>query len=93
MLRQHIFRVQADGGANRSVTPNRYMIHTSCDIPLYKIDGISDRIVCTGKGIFHIICEDGSVLPVTILYSKEATETVVSPKDTVFSNANTYDSW
>ena len=90
-LQSHFFKVQVDGGANRSVTNCRDCLHTSWDITPYKIGGIGDGITCTAKGIFHFICTDGSVLPITMFYSKEATETVVSPTDTVFSNADAFD--
>ena len=49
--------------------------------------------MCTKKVIFHLICEDGSILPVSMFYSKEATDTVISPTDIVFCNADKYDSW
>ena len=49
--------------------------------------------MCTKKGSFHLICDDVSVLPVSIFYLKEATETVISPTDIVFCNATVYDSW
>ena len=92
-IRQQAFRLNVDGGANRSVTNNLDYMHTSWDIDPYRIGGIGDGIVCTKKGIFHLICDDGSVLPVSIFYSNEATETVLSPTDIVFCNADIYDSW
>ena len=49
--------------------------------------------MCTKKGLFHLICNDGSVLPVSMFYSKEATERVLSPTDIVFCSADVYDSW
>ena len=58
MLCQHIFRIQADGGDNFSVTPNRDILHTSWNILPYKIVGIGNGIGCTAKGVFHMICED-----------------------------------
>ena len=72
-LKTHHFRLQADGGANRSVTNCRDCMHTSWDITPYKIGGIGGGITCTAKGVFHLICTDGSVLPITMHYSKEAT--------------------
>ena len=68
------------------------MLHVSWDIINYSIGGIGDGIVCTAKGVFHLICDDGSVLPNQMYYSPMATETVISPTDIVFSNANKYDS-
>ena len=68
-------------------------MHTSWDIAPYRIGGIGRGITCTKKGIFHLVCDDGSILPVSIFYSAEATDTVLSPTDIVFCNADTYDSW
>ena len=72
-LRKHGFRLNVDGGANRSVTNNLDYLHTSWDITPYSIGGIGKGITCTKKGLFHLICDDGSVLPVSMFYSKEAT--------------------
>ena len=69
------------------------MLHISWGIAEYVIGGIGDGIKCTAKGVFHLLCDDGSVLPVTMYYSPMAIETVVSPTDIVFSNTNKYDSW
>ena len=87
------FRLQVDGGANRSVTNNIDYLTTSWEIAPYRIGGIGAGITCTAKGIFHIICSDGSVLPVEMFYSAEATETIVSPTDTVSNNSTDFDSW
>ena len=92
LLATHMFRLQADGGANLSVTNNRGMLYVSWDIAYYCIGGIGDGIKCTAKGMFHLLCDDGSILPVTMYYSPMATEMVVSPTHIVFSNANIYDS-
>ena len=91
-LRKNCFCLNVDGGANRSVTNNTDHLHISWDISPYTISGIGDIITCRKKSLFHLICDDGSVLPVPIFYSKEATEIVISPTDIVFCNANVYDS-
>ena len=91
--RLHHFRLQIDGGANRSVTKNRDCLHTYWDIASYRIGGIDDGIICTGKGIFHLLCDDGSIIPITMFFSADATETVISPTDAVFSNSDSFDSW
>ena len=75
------------------VTNNRDYLHTSWDITPYQIGGIGSGITCTTKGIFHIVCDVGSMIPVEMFYSNDATETVVSPTDTVFSNSDQFDSW
>ena len=92
-LALHHFRLQVDGGANRSVTNNRDCLHTYWDIKPYTIGGIGSGIVCTGKGIFHLICDDDLVIPITMFFSSQATETVISPTDAVFSNSTSFDSW
>ena len=68
-------------------------MHISWDVNPYTIGSIGEGITCTNSGLFHLICDDVSVLPVSMLNSKEATETVISPTDIVFCNADTYDSW
>ena len=92
-LKSHFFRLHVDGGANCSVTNYCDYLDTSWDITPYKIVGIGDGITCTAKVIFHLIFTDGSVLTITMFYSKEATETTVSPTDTVFSNADSFSGW
>jgi len=66
IIRKHCFRLNVDGGANRLVTNNLDYMHTSWDINPYTIGGIGDGITCTKKGLFHLICDDGSVLPVSM---------------------------
>ena len=73
-LALHHFCLQIDGGANRSVTNNRDCLHTYWDITPYRIGGIGDGIICTGKGIFHVICKVGSVISITMFYSVDATQ-------------------
>ena len=75
------------------MTNNKECLHTYWEITPYTIGGIGDGIICTGKGIFHPVCDDASVIPITMFYSADSTETVVSPTDAVFSNRQSYDSW
>ena len=91
-LRNQYFRLQADGGANRLFTNNIYYFNTSWEITPYTIGSIGDGIVCTSKHIFHLICDDRSVIPITMFYSKIATKTVISPTDTVCEHPDQYDS-
>ena len=93
LLASRCFSLQADGGANRSVINNREILHVSWDIVKYSIGGIGYGIMCTAKVVFHLICDNGSVLPVQMYYSPMATETAISPTDIVFNNTNKYDSW
>ena len=92
-LKSHTFKLQADGGANRLVTNNRDMIYVSWYISPYTIGRSGDRVVRTAKGVFHLICDNSSVLTVIILYSEQVTETVALLTDIIFSNMDTYDSW
>ena len=92
-LSTQLFRLQADGGENHSVTNNRDMRYVSWDIEPYLIDGIGGGITYSATGIFHLICDNGSALPVTMLFSAAATDTIISPTYIVFSKQNKYDSW
>ena len=87
------FRLQVDGGTNRLVANNMDYFTTSWQIEPYQIGGIGAGITCTAKGIFHIICSNGSIVPVEMFYSREAIETIVSPTDTVYNNSTDFDSW
>ena len=49
--------------------------------------------MCHKQGVFHLECEDGSVIPVSMYYSPECTETVISPTNIVHTNAQSYDFW
>ena len=71
----------------------RDCLHTYWYIDPYNIGGIGSGIICTGKGISHLICNDDSVIPITIFFSADATETVISRIDAVFSNSTSFDSW
>ena len=62
------FRLQIDGAADCSVTNKKDCLHTYWDMIPYKISGIGDSIICTGKGIFHFICDNRSVIPITIFF-------------------------
>ena len=86
-------RLQCDGGANTSVTNDETILHHIQDIPDYSIGGIGDGINCTKKGIFYLQCDNNEVLPVQMYFSPQATETVVSPTDTVTSHFDKFDSW
>jgi len=67
-------------------------MYISWDINPYTIGDIGDGIKCTKKGLFHLICDDGSVLPVSMFYSNKSTETAVSPTDIAFCNTDVYNS-
>ena len=57
------------------------------------IVGIGDGIKYTAKVIFHLIYNDGSILPEEMCYSLEATESAVSPAGIVFSNQRINSLW
>ena len=65
-IRKHSFRLNVDGDANRSVTNNLDYMHTSWDINPYTIGGNGDGITCTKKVLFHLIYNNGSVLPISM---------------------------
>ena len=91
MLHQTI-HLQVDGGANRSITNMKDIFTAFWDIDPYKISGIAGNIICTGKGLFPLMCTDGSSLLVEMHYSADASCTVISPTDVVVKN-DKYDSW
>ena len=92
-FKSQTFKLQVDSGENKPVTNNRDMLHASREIAFYKIDGIRDRIVCTSKVVFHLIYDNGLVLPVIIFYSEQVTEMVILPKYIIFPNMDACDSW
>ena len=59
----------------------------------HKIGGIGDSILCTGKWIFHLLCKDGLLIPITIFYCPDATKMIISATDAIFSNSDSFDSW
>ena len=77
--------VQADGGANRSLTNNISLLHTYWNIEPYMIGGIGACVTCTKKGPFHLKCDDGSVIRVEMFFSADYTETIILPIDIVFT--------
>ena len=87
-----IIRIQADGGANRSVTNHYNIMNSIWEIKPHYIGGICSGIQCTHKGIYKLLSDDDTILNVEMFYSKEATETVISPTDIVMTN-NMFNSW
>ena len=67
------------------------MLHVSWDVALYIIVGIVTGITCTKK--IHLVCGDGSISDVYILYSEEFNNIIISPTNIVISNQDMYDSW
>ena len=87
-----IIRIQADGGANRSVTNHPNIMNSMWEIKPHYIGGIGSGIKCTHRGVYKLISDDDTILNVEMFYSKEATETVISPTDIVMTN-NMFNSW
>ena len=90
---QDNFNIQADGGANRSVSNDMILLHMSWDIPDNHMHGIDDGITCKAKGIFHMLWNDNTMLSVNMYYSYDASETFISPTSIVLSNKTIMDSW
>ena len=57
-------KTQMDSGANTSLTNDLSLLHTRWDVPAFRLKGIGGGVVCTKRGLFHLHCTDGSVLPV-----------------------------
>ena len=85
-LVSHHILLQADGGANRSVTNLKDILTVYWDIDDHHMGGIGKGIKCTGKGLFPLVCTDGSTILIEMFYSEEATCTVISPTDMVFNS-------
>ena len=81
-----VIRIQADGGANRSVTNHYNIMNSIWEIKPHYIGGIGSGIKCTHRGIYKLLSDDDTILNVEMFYSKEATETVISPTDIVMTN-------
>ena len=90
-----IIRVQIDGGANRSITSNKNILHFYKDITPFPIGSIDDAgsMMCTGVGIYYLHTTS-AIIPIKMLYSESASETIVSPTDVVASDQNlNLDEW
>ena len=91
LLNQKIY-LQADGGANRSMTSTKDFITESQRIILYRMGGIGSGITCIGKVSLALLCSDGSIVLIRMFYSPEATCTIISPTD-IIDYHNKFDSW
>ena len=49
--------------------------------------------MCTHKGLFHLECTNGSVLAVSMYFTADAKETVISPTDIVLGPGSSFDMW
>lgn len=91
-LRSHQIKLQIDGGVNRSVNNLKEIFTVSWDIAPNNTRGIGDGIVCIAKGLFPLICTDGSTILIEMYYITDPTYTVISHIDMVFNHSD-FDIW
>ena len=82
-----IIRVQIDGGSNQRITNNTDILHFYKNITPFYIGYIDEggTMACTGVGVYYLHTITG-VIPIKILYSELASETIVSPTDVIASD-------
>ena len=83
-------KLQANGGANCSVTNLKEIFTVTWDIAPHHMNGTGDGIISTTKG--PLIFSDGSTVLIEMFYSADASGTIISPTDIVFNHSN-FDSW
>ena len=83
---------QIYGGANVSLKNDLSMLHTHWEIPEKNIKGIGDGVICKIREIFHLECNNGSVIPVYMYYAPIVSEMVVIPTDIV-TESTQFDNW
>ena len=88
--------MQNDSGANRSVTNCRnILIHYKSNDP-YPINGINcnePAIHCTGFGYIPWRSTTGDTFLIPCYYCSQATGTIISPTDIVFSHLDKFVGW
>ena len=87
---------QNDGGANRSVTPNKELLINYKPIKNYAVNGIQKgdpALQCTGMGYLPWQADIGELLLVRCLYCNEASGTIISPSDVNMQYKSIYDGW
>ena len=85
---------QIDGRANRSIANELSILDAYWSIEPINVTGVSDKMVvqCTHRGVYHLVTNNGSFIPVLMHYSPQASHTIISPNDIVSSN-NNYSLW
>ena len=73
--------LQAESGANRSVTNNISILRDIKQIKPHYIGGIGSGITCTALGNYYMTANDGTTIKVPMLYSSQSSETIISPHD------------
>ena len=86
-------QVQVDGGVNRSVMNDKHILHALYDIEDYKMGTIGSCITCTYHGLYHMKCDDDSIITVDMFYSPKESHTVISPTDIVTKHKDSFDFW
>ena len=88
--------MQNDGGANRSVTNLKSILLHFKTINPYPINGINSTepaIHCTGFGYIPWTSETHDTLLIPCYYCPNATGTIISPTDIVFSHLDKFIGW
>ena len=93
LLESPYAKIQADNGANRSVTNLKYLLTDIHKIKDHFICGIGGGITCTHKGVYNLISDDGTIIKVPMFYSPNANETIISPTDICLHPDNNFSTW
>jgi len=85
---------QIDGGANRSVTNDLNNLDAYWEIDPISIQGISKNITiqCTHRGVYYLVTNEGTYIPVIMFYSPQSSHTIISPNDIV-KMSGTFTNW
>ena len=88
--------IQNDSGANRSVTNLISLLHNFKTIDPYPISGVNSKspaIVCTGFGFLKWYSENKQLILIPCYYCAQASGTIISPTDIVYSHLDTFCGW
>ena len=88
--------VQNDSGANRSVTNLISLLHDYRQIEPYPIAGVNSdapAIYCTGFGYLKWYSKDRELILVPCYYCENASGTIISPTDIVYSHRDNFIGW
>ena len=89
-------QIQNDSGANRSVTNLISLLHNFKTIEPYPIGGVnseSPAIYCTGFGYLKWYSEYKQLILIPCYYCAEASGTIISPTDIVYSHMDNFNGW
>ena len=89
-------QIQNDSGANRSVTNLISLLHNFKEIDPYPIGGVNSEtpaIYCTGLGYLKWYSEDKQLIQVPCYYCAEASGTIISPTDIVYTHLDNFTGW